>query len=352
VSEEGGVAQAQMYIDLNRPQEALRLLSVVLASNPDDVAALRTMALAHLRADSGRKGGDLAVRAATDAVNLSPSDAYAWRILALGYSRIGRLTEARQVARTARSLEPWFWGSHTLVAEIDCSGKYVTEETHAAVAEAMRLAPNEPSVLFAAARVAQVEGKLKDARRLYEQVLARRPNDENARNNLALISMDRGNTGKAVAGFAGILAQNPNSEIALRNLLIAGRRALRIVYFILIGSVVIAELFFTRTDEVTPAIGQIARLIVAFVAIASVSGYLLWIRRRAGIYFARFVRSIPSADGLLLFWAIALAVCLAALVLAAFASESDAASIYTLTELALIATTVIVSARYAARRRG
>ena len=105
------VAQAQLYLDLQRPQEALKLLGAALARNPDDSAALRTLALAHLQADRGRAGGDQAVRAATQAVTLSPHDSFAWRILALGYSRLGKHSDARKVARTAQSLAPEFWGS-------------------------------------------------------------------------------------------------------------------------------------------------------------------------------------------------------------------------------------------------
>ncbi|HEX4442299.1 MAG TPA: tetratricopeptide repeat protein [Galbitalea sp.] len=351
MTETNVVAQAQLYLDLQRPHEALRILGAALATNPDDSATLRTLALAHLQADRGRPGGELAVRAATQAVTLSPHDAFAWRILALGYSRLGRHPDARKVARTARSLAPDFWASYTLIAEVDCNAKYITTDTHAAVAEALKLAPNEPSVLFSAARVAQIDGRLSEARTLYEHVLALRPSDASARNNLALISLKRGDTGKAAAGFAGVLAQNPNSELALRNLRATGFSALRIVYFILIICVVLMNNFVRGSNDYDSSNGHLSRVVVAVLAAACVGGYLLWFRRKAGTYFGRIVRSIPATDKLLFFWAIVLAGCLGAIVGAVFVSGPDAALIYGLTAAVLVATVLVVSIINASRRR-
>jgi Flp pilus assembly protein TadD len=350
VTEANVVAQAQLYLDVNRPQEALRVLAAVLASNPDDVMALRTIALAHLQADRGRGGGEPAVRAATRAVTLSPRDAFAWRILALGYSRLGKHPEARKVARTAQSLAPEFWASYTLIAEIDCNAKYVTTDTHTAVAQALKLAPNEPSVLFSAARVAQIDGKLSEARTLYERVLALRPGDASARNNLALISLKRGDTGKAAAGFASVLAQNPNSDLALRNLRATGFNALRIVYFILIICVVLMNNFVRGSNDYDSSNGHLSRVVVAVLAAACVGGYLLWFRRKAGNYFGRIVHSIPATDKILFVWAIVLAASLAAIIGAVFVAGPIAALIYGVTAALLVMTVIAVSIINAGRR--
>jgi Flp pilus assembly protein TadD len=349
VTERDVVAQAQLYLDLHRPQEALKLLGSALATNPDDGAALRTLALAHLQADRGRAGGDEAVRAATRAVTLSPRDAFAWRILALGYSRLDRHAEARRVAKTAQSLAPGYWASYTLVAEVDCNAKSVTTDTRAAVGEALTLAPNEPSVLFSAARVAQIDGKLSEARSLYERVLALRPSDASARNNLALISLKRGDTGKAAAGFASVLAQNPNSELALRNLRATGFNALRIVYFILIVCVVLMNNFVRGSNDYDSGNGHLSRVVVAVLAAACVCGYLLWFRHKAGVFFGRIVRSVPATDRLLFAWAIVLAACLAAIIGAVFVSGPDAAILYGSTAAVLVAAVLAVSIINAAR---
>jgi Flp pilus assembly protein TadD len=345
------LGQARVFLEVNRPKETLRIVSARLAENPDDAAALLLLAQAHLAAASGAEGGSNALPAAQHVIELDPNDSHAWRLLSLCYTRLGWHRQAREAARAARNLSPDQWVSHTVVAHADASGGAVTDDTRASIAEAMRLGPNHPEVHFAAGHVAQASRQFAAAKEHYERTLAINPDHTGARNNLALIELRRGNAGQAAAGFAGLLAQNPNSQLALRNLRATGFSALRIVYLILIVCVLLMANVAGGTATSADPDEQFAGIIVAVLAIGSVTGYVLWFRHRAGIYFGRFVRSVPSTDRLLLVWAVVLAVCLAAIAGAVFAPGRIASAVYDATEALLVSTVLIVSLINSARRR-
>lgn len=351
MSEATAVAQAQMYLGANRPKEAIRVLNSGLAENPDDVECLRLLAQAELAASAGPEGGANALPAAQRAVELAGQDAFAWRILSICYTRLGSHQQARDAARMARGLEPGVWVNHTVVAHADATARVITDDTRASVAAAMQLAPNQPEVHFAAGHVAQMSRKNDLAVQHYQRTLALSPEHAGARNNLALIQMRRGNAGSAAAAFTSMLAQNPNSELALRNLRATGFSVLRIIYFALAICVIIMNTIDSGSGPDTVQQTRIAGAVVAAIAVLGVVGYVFWIRRRAGVYFGRFVRSVPATDKLLTAWAIILAVCLVTLVAAVFTPFIVAAGLYVLTEWLLIGTVLIVSIIRSVQRR-
>ncbi|HEX4442298.1 MAG TPA: tetratricopeptide repeat protein [Galbitalea sp.] len=309
MTESSPAQQAQLYIDLHRPAEALRILARVLATNPDDVDALRAMAIAHPESDAGWQSSHQAILAATRVTQLAPRDAHAWRILAIAYSRMGRSKQAREIARTARGLAPALWASYTVVAAVDCDAKLITKDTRESMAEALRLAPNEPAVLFAAGRVASVEGYSRQAREFYERVLAVDPDHVSARNNLAVIDSGRGNEGRALAGYLGILSIDPHSTLARKNLRLAAHRMLTISTILTWGATVAIGGVFIHAREQFDN-GQSAAspdrtipIITAVVAVALVGLYLGWIARRSGAAFARLVRTLPYTEKFLSVWA-------------------------------------------------
>jgi tetratricopeptide (TPR) repeat protein len=347
MTEGSAAAQARMYLDANRPKQATQLLIASLAENPDDAECLRLLAQSYLATMTGALGGSAAMPAAQHSVVLNPNDAHAWRILSLCYTRMGWHEQARDAARTARAASPNEWVSHTFVAHADASAMLITPDTHASVAEAIRLAPNQPEAHFAAGHVAQAGKKTAAAAAHYEQTLALNPDHVGARNNLALIQMRRGNTGRAAAGFASMLAQNPNSDLALRNLRATGFTALRIIYFILAACMIALNTFGRSGDASQIRVGGI---IVAAIAVGCVGGYVLWVRRKAGAYFGRFIRSVPATDKLLTAWAAILGVALIAIVVAIFLPVTAASDVYFLTEYGLVAGVVMIMVISSRRR--
>jgi len=342
-------SQARMYLDANRPREALRSLGRALADDPDDPALLRLLAQAHLAADAGRQGATDAIAAASRAIALDADDPFPWRVLSIAYTRLGRHTQSREAARTARGLAPWLWVSHTIVAHADASAKAVSTDTNESLAEALRLAPGEAEVHFAAGRVADASHNSTAAARHYEQALALDPAHAGARNNLAVIDMRNGNAGRAAAGFVGILAQDPGSTLALYNLRVAAQRSLRVVNIVLWVALVIVN-GIGRGDAADPT-DKTVSVVVALLATAIIVGYVLWVRRRAGAYFARFVRSIPATDKLLAVWAGALACCLVALIAAIFTPAEATRIIYSCAAILLLASLIGATALGRARPR-
>jgi Flp pilus assembly protein TadD len=343
VSSLDAASEARVYLDTNRPSQALRSLGEALAGQPDDPELLHLLAQAHLAADPGRQGATDAIAAATKAIALDAEDPFPWRILSIAYTRLGLHTQSREAARTSRQLAPWLWVSHTIVAHADASAHAISIDTTQSLSEAMRLAPGEAEVHFAAGRVADAARDTTAAAGHYREALSLDPTHAGARNNLAVIDMRNGNAGRAAAGFVGILAQDPNSTLALYNLRVAAGRSLRVVNIVLWVAVVIVN-GVGRGPATGPA-DKIVSVVVAILAAACVLGYVLWVRRRAGAYFSRFVRSIPRTDRVLTAWAGALALCLVAIVVAIFVPTAAVRVIYSgaaiLLLLSLVGSTVL-----------
>lgn len=331
-------SEARIYLDANRPREALRSLSQALADTPDAPDLLHLLAQAHLAADSGKQGATDAVAAATRAIALDAEDPFPWRILSIAYTRLGWHTKSREAARTSQQLAPWLWVSHTIVAHADASAHAIGVETTQSLAEAMRLGPGEAEVHFAAGRVADASRDMARAAEHYREALSLDPTHAGARNNLAVIDMRNGNAGRAAAGFVGILAQDPNSALALYNLRVAAGRALRVVNIVLWIAVVVVN--GVGRGPTTAPTDKTISMIVAILAAGSVLGYVLWVRRRAGAYFSRFVRSIPKTDRLLTAWAGVLACCLVAILVAIFVPAAAVREIYSVAAILLLVSLV------------
>jgi tetratricopeptide (TPR) repeat protein len=342
--------QARAFLAINRPTEALRVLYAALAANPEDAGALRLVAQAHLDADSTLQGGSQAVAAAEAALKIESTSAFGWRIASIAYTRALRHDDARAAARRAQSLEPFGWSGHAMVAHADASSKHVTKETRAAVAEAIRIAPNEPEVYYAAARVDAARGLGRAAAKHYEKVLALNPDHSGARNNLAIIQLRHGDAGRAAASFVGILANDPTSTLALRNLRATAMRALRIVYLVLVVPLFVLGPIASGDDASGPHELTILSVIIAAIAVGGGLGYVFWVRNKAGAYFNRFIRSVPRTDKLLTVWAAILLLNMAALVAAIFVPADIAVTIYAWAKGVLVVSFVVVLATTSLRR--
>jgi tetratricopeptide (TPR) repeat protein len=344
--------RANGLLGINRPREALEVIYSSLASNPDDAAMLRLAAQAHLAADQRAGSAQNAISAAKRSLALEPDNAHGWRLLAVAHSRTRSHGLAHEAAETAQRLEPNGWQGHVVLADVDAAADNVDDQTRAAVRTAISLAPQVPETHFAAARVAMASHNRRAAAQHYQDVLAIDPNHAAARNNLAIIQMKRGNTGRAAASFVGLLAENPNSTLALLNLRATAFRALRVVYIVLAIALVALNSYFNATEGALDDNQARAWSIgVAVLAVVSIVAYTLWVRGRAGVYFGRFVRSIPKTDKVITAWASVLALCAIALVSAVFVPSFVARVIYANSELVIIVSALGITALNIARRR-
>jgi cytochrome c-type biogenesis protein CcmH/NrfG len=333
--------RARMLLEAERPREALTELRASLSEDPNNAETLRLLGQALLLADRGPQGAKDAIAAAQQSLASDPDNSFAWRILSVAYTRLGSHDASRDAARTGLRLDPAEWRNHTAVAHADASAKAVGNDTLAAVSAAIRLAPNEPETHFAAGRVAGAQNKRKVAAQHYSRALELDPQHPGSRNNLAVIRMAQGDTGAAAAGFVGLLASDPNSRLALFNLRVAARRSIRIVNVILWFALIFATSGL-GVQSYTPTRG--IAIGVTVLAVGCIVGYFLWIRRKAGAYFGRFVRSIPRTDRLLAVWALVLAASVVALVIALFVPVGVAVIVYAVLRIVLFASMVAMFA--------
>jgi cytochrome c-type biogenesis protein CcmH/NrfG len=334
--------QAQSYLELNRPADALRVLASELASNPDNVRCLLLAGQAHLAANPGRHGAKFAFTPVQHAVELDPNNARGWQLLAEVHTRLGAHSKARKAARAGQRLAPSSVAAHTSVVNADVAAKKITRRTRTAAAEALRLAPQSQQAYFTAGYLAQNEGKFRKAAKYYRQALAIDSTYRPAIHNLALIAVGRGDMGRAVAAFAGLLSTDPTYAIALRNLRVVARITLTMADLLLAFDVVLAGTFFRSLSNsltiINPAVapvGMTYRAIAAAVAVGGALAFLVVIRRRSGVYFARFVNSLPSIAMPFVVWAIGLGGCIVAMVVAIFVDPFIAVRIYEITGVLL-----------------
>jgi cytochrome c-type biogenesis protein CcmH/NrfG len=331
-----------MLLGAGRPEQALRVLFAALAQSPDDAVLLRLVGRSYLRLDDGRESARQALAALKQSLVLEADDPEGWSLLAFAYLRVGMLGDARVAARRAQELAPLNWSTHNTVAIVDAAAQYVNRETLAAVSEAVRLAPDEPEVHFAAARVAEARNRTREAVRHYREVLSLDPDHVAARNNLALLHVKRGETGLAAAGFVGILAGDPTAVRALNNLRYTVRRALRVINLLLWAAVGLVSITLNGPAPDSSAWNAIVSpLSVAVVAVAGLLVYLVRVRATAGAYFGRFIRSIARVDPWLATWALTLGAGVVTIVVAAILPLEVARGIYTVLAPVLFLSLVI-----------
>ncbi|GGF40268.1 tetratricopeptide repeat protein [Subtercola lobariae] len=344
--EDAALTHARTYLSLGKPADALRALAPHLASHPDDDRGLCLASQAHLVAGEASRALDAAQHAAA----LTPENEWAWRLVALSYSKLGHHAEARAAAATAQSIAPQLWVTHAQVAQVDIAAKRITAESQNAAREATRLAPLEPDAHLTVGNVALAQHDWPTAEAAFRSVLRLEPEHAAARNNLSLVMLRQGKAGSAAAGFVDILANDPDSEVAVRNLRAVAAVALRHVHFILWVAFAIVTVAFSsagQPDE-SPVYGLAWSEFLGGVALVSgivVLVYVLRLRRAAGARFGQFIRSVPRLDNLLTAWAALLVADYLLMVAACFTSVHRAQLLYLLAGAVLVAGSVVVILR-------
>jgi tetratricopeptide (TPR) repeat protein len=216
-----GLGRAAAMIEVGRFDEAARLLSQIVASDPDGARAWSLMSRAHLGA--GRWAEALA--AARRAIAISPADHWPFRLASTALVSLGRSPEAVAAALQACTLAPAVWRSHVCLAQAAMAAGQVRRAGQAA-ATALSLAPDEPDVQFTAGKAALAAGDLPRARAHQQAALAIDPGHSAAINELGRISLREQDIGGAAGYFLraaraapGVAMFGRNAEIALAKVL-------------------------------------------------------------------------------------------------------------------------------------
>jgi len=240
-------ALASQYLDMGRPEEALRHFEVLRDQGSDprasfglgrarralgDFAGAASAYREAVRLSGGRypealfnlgillaETGDRneAESAYREALAQDPGYAAAWMNLSLLLSDMGRPDEALDAAERALLAEPgsakaWFMKGHLL------SGTGRREEALSAYREAVRLNPRYTKAMINAAILNAAAGQDGEAVRLYREALAIDPRNASAWYNLGLALHRAGRDDEARDASEKAVAADPEATRAAQNL--------------------------------------------------------------------------------------------------------------------------------------
>lgn len=213
--------QAAVLCELGRYPEAERLLSQVVASDPQNSGAWCLMSQARL----GSKRPREALEAAQRASAITPDEEWSHRLMSLAWTGLGDRQSAVASAKEAVRLAPHEWRAHLRLA----AALRVLPDlpaSHGPLERALELAPDQPDVHMVAGSIAAAEGRRTDAAESYRQVLALDPDHSGAHQGLASLHVRRaalanahaGRLAAAAGGFAAAIRADPTSASSRRAL--------------------------------------------------------------------------------------------------------------------------------------
>ena len=216
------LGRASIMIDLHRYSEAARLLSTILAGQPDNSRAWCQLSRTHL----GTGNCAAAVQAADRARALDPADDWPYRLASTALLGLDQTRDAVAAALEARSVAPLSWRSHVCLAQAATADGQL-ELAGEASAAALAIAPEEADVHVTAGRVALSRGELTLAQQRQEAALAIEPGHNGALNELGRISLSSRDAAGAARHFLRAARSAPgnpvfggNTELALRQVAI------------------------------------------------------------------------------------------------------------------------------------
>jgi len=298
--------RADMLVELRRPEEAVALLRAALADHPGRSDLWGQLAMALLAADRPSE----AYAAAQRRLELAPHNEWGYRLASLALTGLGR-----------RRLAPHEWRAHARLARALADEGRLREAWDAGV-RAVELAPDEPEAHMAIGAVAMALRGWPMAEQAYRHVLALEPGNAAARNNLALVTLHRGEVAGAASGFADAVATDPRVEVARRNLEVAVRVAIaRLLRWQLLAAIV-SYLELASTALVPAAAALAAGALVGLALVAR----LRWRALPASVrHFARSLVRSRKRFGLTVLAALAGYAALAGAVALSMVGRSDLA---------------------------
>jgi Flp pilus assembly protein TadD len=309
--------RADMLVELRRPEEAVALLRAALADHPGRCDLWGQLAMALLTADRPSE----AYAAAQRRLELAPHNEWGYRLASLALTGLGRRRDASEAARSSVRLAPHEWRAHARLARALADEGRLREAWDAGV-RAVELAPDEPEAHMAIGAVAMALRGWPMAEQAYRHVLALEPGNAAARNNLALVTLHRGEVAGAASGFADAVATDPRVEVARRNLEVAVRVAIaRLLRWQLLAAIV-SDLELASTALVPAAAALAAGALVGLALVAR----LRWRALPASVrHFARSLVRSRKRFGLTVLAALAGYAALAGAVALSMVGRSDLA---------------------------
>lgn len=304
------VEKAEALIELERYDEAKKLLGQRLAEDPQDIRAWVKFARCHLL---GEREPATALEATERALALDPHDVGALTMRAHALRWVGgRFAESEGVLREVIRLAPHDWYGYALLADWlwrirvisagQANGGQVTREAMDAALresaelarEAVRLGPEEVYAYEVAWLIADRAGDRAAVDRMEQAILRLDPHHEQAlaRQTRKAASAPGVKAVQAAGLYADALASAPDSAVMRQGLDHASYRLLRGVRWLALLCLALAgtmlDLFATQgeTQRALPvSLGQRLWTLVPMAAIWAVGALLRYRRLRTGVRY-------------------------------------------------------------------
>ncbi|MEU6215312.1 tetratricopeptide repeat protein [Streptomyces sp. NPDC047023] len=287
------VARATALQAADRYEESKAVLAPHLAEEPDDEWAWQVLAVAHERLGEY----ELAERAATEMLRISPGHVGALILLSRVLLRMGRPSEARAAAEEAIRRAPDKWTSHLALSGVLVA--YATappadhQRAYEAAHEAVRLAPQEPDAYQALCYAAVRTQRQDVAKRALVEWLRLDPSNETAlaMHIDAMADTPDVTAAQAAEMYSAGLAGVPQSPMLRSGLdhatyrLLRGTRWLALVCLAAAG--VMIDLFATAKDpvlrELPVPLGNRVWVLLVMAAVWGFGALLRYRRMRTGV---------------------------------------------------------------------
>jgi len=240
-----GLARARALCDLKRFDDAVAVLTPLIARDPERCQAWCLLAQAQL----GTGAKVRALETATQAVRVGPDDEWAHRLKSIAHLRSNQYEEAIREAREAVRIAPHSWQCHIQLAQALVKTGDSYAEARATADRARALAPLQAETHVTVGIVAAAAGRRDDAESALRRALALDPDNSTAHHELARLETNHRSLAnafglaRAASGFADAVRLNPRGEVGRRNLdLVLGRFLRRVFYPITIGAWLTLEL--------------------------------------------------------------------------------------------------------------
>ena len=250
--------QARQLVQVNRADEAVRLLTGHLRDAPEDASALTLLALANLQLNRGEE----ALRACEKALAVVPGDPATWQHRSMALRQLGRHEEAAASAEQFVRLAPNVWNSHYTLGLILRGLPNRRGEAVQSADRALKLAPRNADPYVLMGLVYSDRQDFATAATFYRKALEIDPQHAFATSNLSGIELRKGRFAKAMRGFRAAAAASPQEELFHRNMVTTVLNAL-VKYGLMIG-VLTMFAALVLADNVT---GWLPRLVVLGAAV-------------------------------------------------------------------------------------
>lgn len=202
-----GLAAAERFIEIGRPERALEILAGLDAETAGEPSAVLLRGFALYGAERFGEAAGVAADALVD----DPESPPVLYLLSIAHEQLGNLAEAERAVLSALELMPEDVELLCQYASVLMRGGQL-EKAERLIGEAAARDPESPDVLSERISLAYLRGDDKQARALTQQMLALNPESAQGHRMLGTLAFNRGEAAEAAERFAESVRSDPSNE--------------------------------------------------------------------------------------------------------------------------------------------